>query len=61
MSSEYDYEMRCMQCGSRMFSSRGPELIAEKLRCPRCRGSVELAGSEAPPPATPVRGQAPAP
>jgi hypothetical protein len=43
MDVECDHEMRCTDCGARMFSSRGPELVEERFRCPRCRGPVELA------------------
>ncbi len=38
---EPDREMRCVDCGMRMFSSRAPEL-APALDCPRCRGQLAL-------------------
>jgi hypothetical protein len=43
---DHDYEMRCVDCATRMFSSRGPELVAARFACPRCRGDVELAPAE---------------
>jgi DNA-directed RNA polymerase subunit RPC12/RpoP len=43
MGHERDHEMRCTDCGARIFSSRAPALVAEGFRCPRCRGTVELA------------------
>lgn len=46
-----DRELRCRECGTRMFSSRGPDLLDSGLRCSRCRGTLELmpdAAGEAP-------------
>lgn len=40
--------MRCASCGTRMFSGRGPELVAEQMPCPRCQGTVELVTHDIP-------------
>lgn len=48
MTSAPDYEMRCASCGTRMFSGRGPELVAEQMPCPRCQGTVELVTHDIP-------------
>jgi hypothetical protein len=37
-----DRELRCTACGSRMFSSRAPELLLAGLKCSRCLGALEL-------------------
>jgi hypothetical protein len=37
-----DREMRCVGCGTRVFTSRAPELVANWVRCPRCKGALKL-------------------
>jgi hypothetical protein len=37
-----DGELRCSECGCRMFSSIAAELEANGQRCVRCLGPVEL-------------------
>jgi hypothetical protein len=42
-----DRELRCLGCGSRMFSSDAPALLASGMRCSLCLGDfvlVPLAG-----------------
>lgn len=38
----WDREMRCTDCGARVFSSRAPKLVAEGFPCPACAGELEL-------------------
>jgi predicted RNA-binding Zn-ribbon protein involved in translation (DUF1610 family) len=37
-----DREMRCTDCGTRVFSSRAPALVASNHACPRCRGTMTI-------------------
>ena len=37
-----DREMRCVCRGTRVFTSRAPELVASWVRCPRCQGGLKL-------------------
>ena len=40
--TQHDRELRCDDCGTRVFTSRAPELAEADFRCPRCLGHVEL-------------------
>jgi DNA-directed RNA polymerase subunit RPC12/RpoP len=37
-----DREMRCPDCGTRLFTSRAEEFVARHFACPRCRTAMEL-------------------
>lgn len=37
-----DREMRCADCGTRVFSSRAPALVASNHACPRCLGPMTI-------------------
>jgi hypothetical protein len=39
---DLDREMRCRDCGRRLFSSRAPELVEHAMPCPECDGVLEL-------------------
>jgi hypothetical protein len=38
---EVDREMRCRECGSRLFTSRAPELVDHGKPCPECGGELD--------------------
>ena len=37
-----DREMRCCECGARLFTSRAPALVDQEMPCPQCGGALEL-------------------
>jgi DNA-directed RNA polymerase subunit RPC12/RpoP len=37
-----DRELRCTGCGTRVFTSRAPELAVADFRCPRCMRALQL-------------------
>jgi uncharacterized protein with PIN domain len=37
-----DREMRCYECGARLFTSRAPALVEQAMPCPECGGALEL-------------------
>jgi len=37
-----DREMRCWECGARLFTSRAPALVDQAMPCPQCGGALEL-------------------
>jgi hypothetical protein len=41
-ADEVDRELRCPGCGTRVFTSRAPELAAADFLCPRCRRALRL-------------------
>jgi hypothetical protein len=41
-ASRVDREMRCPNCGMRLFTSRAEEFVERQFACPRCRIAMEL-------------------